>query len=198
MDHTYPIHFADQLRQQLRALRKHRGMTQARLGQILGVSQARVAEIEANPGLVNLDQMLKVFSALDLTLSLTENLPVLAPTVEEQPFAGNPTGPTKPATKPKAALAAGQRYNEYSVGPRYSVNNPRADYNAKQIRRVADNTQSNAPASPDASRADPSLKSALNKTVNPEAGQSREPGIKSDAQPTPPRGFNFQTKKGSW
>ncbi len=72
MSPFYPIRFADQLRQHLRGLRKKRGFTQAKLGQVLGVSQARIAEIEANPGLVNLDQLLQVFSALGVSLSLEE------------------------------------------------------------------------------------------------------------------------------
>lgn len=70
---TYPIRFSDQLRQHLKGLRKKRGLTQARLGQLLGVSQARIAEIEANPGLVNLDQLLQLFSALGVTFFLEEH-----------------------------------------------------------------------------------------------------------------------------
>ncbi|MEC4721779.1 helix-turn-helix domain-containing protein [Noviherbaspirillum sp. CPCC 100848] len=68
----YPIRFSDQLRQHLKGLRKKHGYTQAQLGQLLGVSQARIAEIEANPGLVNLDQLLQIFSVLGATLSLEE------------------------------------------------------------------------------------------------------------------------------
>lgn len=72
MSTAYPIRFADQLRQHLKGLRKKHGITQAKLGQLLGVSQARIAEIEANPGLVNLDQLLQVLSALGAALSLEE------------------------------------------------------------------------------------------------------------------------------
>lgn len=66
MDH--PIKMAEQLRQQLRALRKTRGLTQAQLGEAIGVTQARVVEIEANPGVVNLQQIMKVLNALGATL----------------------------------------------------------------------------------------------------------------------------------
>lgn len=69
---TYPILFTTQLRQHLRALRKKRGLTQAQLGALVGVSQARVAEIEANPGLVSFDQLMQLFSAFDVRLSLIE------------------------------------------------------------------------------------------------------------------------------
>jgi HTH-type transcriptional regulator/antitoxin HipB len=73
----YPLRFSDQLRQHLRALRKRRGLTQAQLGSMVGVSQARIAEIEANPGLVNFDQILQLLATLGATLRLEDNSPVL-------------------------------------------------------------------------------------------------------------------------
>jgi HTH-type transcriptional regulator/antitoxin HipB len=69
----FPLHFSDQLREHLRALRKARGLTQADLGRLLGVGQARIAEIEANPGVVGLDQLMKLLSALDASLLLRDN-----------------------------------------------------------------------------------------------------------------------------
>jgi HTH-type transcriptional regulator/antitoxin HipB len=68
----YPIRFADQLKQHLRSLRKTRGMTQAQLGQKLGVKQARIAEIEAGPGVVSIDQMTKLLAALNASLVLRD------------------------------------------------------------------------------------------------------------------------------
>ncbi len=65
-----PLRFADQLRPLLRALRQQRGLTQAQLGARLGFSQARVAEIEANPGVVGVEQLMRVLAALDAGLSL--------------------------------------------------------------------------------------------------------------------------------
>lgn len=65
-----PLRFADQLRPLLRALRKQRGLTQAQLGARLGFSQARVAEIEAHPGVVGVEQLMRVLAALDAGLSL--------------------------------------------------------------------------------------------------------------------------------
>ncbi len=50
----YPIRLAEQLRPQLQALRKKCGLTQAQLGAQLGVTQARIVEIEASPGSVSL------------------------------------------------------------------------------------------------------------------------------------------------
>ncbi len=72
MINFYPLHFSAQLRQHLRALRQQAGLTQAQLGSRIGVSQARIAEIEANPGLVNLDQILQVLSALDASLLIQD------------------------------------------------------------------------------------------------------------------------------
>ena len=60
----YPLKTAEQLRQQLRSLRKKHRLTQARLGVLIGVTQARVVEIEANPGSVSLQQIMQVFHAL--------------------------------------------------------------------------------------------------------------------------------------
>lgn len=72
MDSTYPIRFTGQLRQHLRSLRKRRGLTQAQLGALVGVSQARIAEIEANPSVVSFEQLVQMLSALEVTLSLNE------------------------------------------------------------------------------------------------------------------------------
>jgi HTH-type transcriptional regulator / antitoxin HipB len=60
----YPLKTTEQLRQQLRSLRKKRNLTQARLGALIGVTQARVVEIEANPGSVSLQQIMQVLHAL--------------------------------------------------------------------------------------------------------------------------------------
>jgi HTH-type transcriptional regulator/antitoxin HipB len=68
----YPIKMAEQLRPQLQALRKKRGLTQAQLGAAIGVTQARIVEIEANPGLVSLQQIMQVLHALDAGLVINE------------------------------------------------------------------------------------------------------------------------------
>jgi HTH-type transcriptional regulator/antitoxin HipB len=60
----YALKTTEQLRQQLRSLRKKRGLTQAHLGALIGVTQARVVEIEANPGAVSLQQVMQVLHAL--------------------------------------------------------------------------------------------------------------------------------------
>jgi HTH-type transcriptional regulator / antitoxin HipB len=68
----YPLKTAEQLRQQLRSLRKKRSLTQAQLGVLIGVTQARVVEIEANPGSVGLQQILQVLAALGAGLVIRD------------------------------------------------------------------------------------------------------------------------------
>lgn len=70
---SYPVRFPDQLRQHLRTLRKARRLTQAQLGELLGVSQARVAEIEANPAVVSVEQLMRILALMDVSLALEEN-----------------------------------------------------------------------------------------------------------------------------
>lgn len=69
----YPLKTAEQLRQQLRSLRKKRGLTQAGLGALIGVTQARVVEIEAGPGSVSLQQIMQVLSALGVGLVIRDD-----------------------------------------------------------------------------------------------------------------------------
>ncbi len=66
----YPIQISSQLSEHLKSLRKEQGLTQTQLGQLLGVGQARVADIEKNPGLVRVDQLLQILHALDARLAL--------------------------------------------------------------------------------------------------------------------------------
>ncbi len=70
MANDFPISISAQLREHLRALRKQQHLTQAQMGQRIGVSQARIAEIEANPGAVSVEQMLLLLSTLGASLHL--------------------------------------------------------------------------------------------------------------------------------
>jgi HTH-type transcriptional regulator/antitoxin HipB len=96
---VFPVRFPDQLRQHLRALRKRHGLTQAQLGALIGVSQARIAEIEANPGLVNFEQLMKLLSVLGASLTLQEE--AVAPVATRAPAAkASKPKATKPQPKP--------------------------------------------------------------------------------------------------
>ncbi|MBI3345806.1 MAG: helix-turn-helix transcriptional regulator [Burkholderiales bacterium] len=64
----YPVALSSQVKQYLRSLRKSRGLTQSDLARRLGVGQSRVADIEANPGAVSVDQLLQVLAVLNAQL----------------------------------------------------------------------------------------------------------------------------------
>jgi HTH-type transcriptional regulator / antitoxin HipB len=65
---NYPVNASIQLRAVLRALRKSRNLTQAQVGDLLGVNQKRVARIENAPGLTSFDQIAKLVAALGARL----------------------------------------------------------------------------------------------------------------------------------
>ena len=68
----YPVNTPQQLRAILRSLRVSRGLTQAQLGQKLGVSQKRVARIEAAPEVTAFDQIARIVSILGCQLVVDE------------------------------------------------------------------------------------------------------------------------------
>ena len=61
---NYPVNTSIQLRAVLRALRQSRNLSQAEVGQLLGVNQKRVARIENAPGLTSFDQISRLVAAL--------------------------------------------------------------------------------------------------------------------------------------
>lgn len=67
---SYPIQTPTQLSSHLRAFRTERGLSQAALGVMLGLSQARIARIEADPLSISVRQFLSLVSALGLRISL--------------------------------------------------------------------------------------------------------------------------------
>lgn len=85
----YPLRLSSQLKPHLKALRQQRGLTQAELGRRLGLSQVRIAEIEANPGVVSVDQLLRIIGELGGLLVVREAAPAQAPApVAPAPRAG--------------------------------------------------------------------------------------------------------------
>jgi HTH-type transcriptional regulator / antitoxin HipB len=66
----YLLQSPTQLSSHLRALRKARGLSQAQLGALLGVGQARMARIEQAPEAVSVEQIFKVLSVLGVQLVL--------------------------------------------------------------------------------------------------------------------------------
>ena len=79
----YPIVLSTQLRQHLRSLRKARGLTQADLAARLGVVQSRVADIEADPSAVSVEQLLKVLTILNAQLVVRDSDPTPGLTAQD-------------------------------------------------------------------------------------------------------------------
>lgn len=59
-----------QLSDHLRSFRKARGLTQAQLGKLAGIHQARIAKIERDPRPVSVGQLLQLLAALEVRVLL--------------------------------------------------------------------------------------------------------------------------------
>lgn len=96
----YTIQLPAQLATHLRALRKAKGLSQAQLGELLGIDQTRVAKIERNPRSISVEQLFKILTTLGVRMVLSP-LPTIkgSLTVTLQPVTGSATatvGPTPP------------------------------------------------------------------------------------------------------
>jgi HTH-type transcriptional regulator / antitoxin HipB len=69
---VFPVDTPQQLRTILRSLRQSRGLTQEQLGQMLGVSQKRIARIEAAPEVTAFDQIARMVAAMGCRLVIEE------------------------------------------------------------------------------------------------------------------------------
>jgi transcriptional regulator with XRE-family HTH domain len=72
----YLVQTPHQLQDQLRALRRAKGLTQKQLSVMLGVDQTRISDIENKPGAVNVAQFLRLLAALDVRIVLSSH-PIL-------------------------------------------------------------------------------------------------------------------------
>ena len=68
----YPLETSQQLSALLKALRHSRALTQAELGERLGVNQKRIARIEAAPGVTSFDQISRLVALMGHRLVLEE------------------------------------------------------------------------------------------------------------------------------
>ncbi len=84
---NYPISTVAQLKAVLRALRKDQQLSQAELGQRIGVNQKRVARIEASPGVTSFDQIARITSALGARIVIQRD--------DHEPTATGATGAKK-------------------------------------------------------------------------------------------------------
>lgn len=141
----YPIALGNQLREHLRALRQARGLTQAALGELLGVKQARIAEIEANPLAVSVEQLLRVVAALNSRLLIEDNA---APPVTE-----NPLSPSRSAAAAKRALetrepSSGSTQPAFPSAARKVVGARAAQRRSGKVETDAPTDKSDSPSPP--------------------------------------------------
>ena len=61
---NYPVDTPPQAKAVLRALRHSHGLSQAQVGESMGLSQKRIARIEAAPGRASFDQITKLVAVL--------------------------------------------------------------------------------------------------------------------------------------
>jgi HTH-type transcriptional regulator / antitoxin HipB len=66
----YLIQTPAQLSAHLRSLRKAQGLTQAQLGDRVGLDQTRIAKIERDPRLVSVGQLLRILAVLSVRVVL--------------------------------------------------------------------------------------------------------------------------------
>lgn len=59
-----------QLASHLRSLRKARGLTQAALGELVGLDQTRIAKIERDPQLVSVRRLMAILAVLKVRILL--------------------------------------------------------------------------------------------------------------------------------
>jgi HTH-type transcriptional regulator/antitoxin HipB len=95
MPSTFPVRFPDQLRQHLRAMRKKQSLTQAQLGALVGVSQARI---------VSFEQLMKLLSVLRVSVILSEGV---SPLVDAA--AASPKVTAQPRSSPERSKSRGAR-----------------------------------------------------------------------------------------
>ncbi|MDH6594609.1 HTH-type transcriptional regulator/antitoxin HipB [Variovorax sp. TBS-050B] len=69
---TFPIETPQQMRTLLKAMRQANQLTQTELGTRLGVSQKRIARIEAEPGVTSFDQLARLVAAMGYRFVLEE------------------------------------------------------------------------------------------------------------------------------
>jgi HTH-type transcriptional regulator/antitoxin HipB len=91
----YPILAASQVSQQLRALRKARGLSQAELGKRLGLSQSRIARMERAPTQISVDALLQMLAVLKVRMVLSDNAAPPAGPADASQASAKPSTPSQ-------------------------------------------------------------------------------------------------------
>ena len=172
----YAIQLPTHLREHLRALRKERGLTQAALGRLLGVGQARIAEIENNPGVVSIDQLMRVLSALQTSLILRDEV-----------------------AQSERHTAAKQRSDRVTQRPPTASLTPLAPHTVKGLPmdqwQPHPLTEENRQPPTTTVIGGDSFEGAMAPVGEQVHGS---PGLRAEIAPTPRRSFIARPKKGSW
>lgn len=209
MPANYPIRFSAQLRQHLRALRKKHGLTQAQVGDLIGVSQARIAEIEATPGLVSFEQMLQLLSALGVTLSLQEE-PAASLALERLKLVKHAGKKRQPRTSDlKAEYGQPPRQRTSDLASTYSFNLPSGDWSTYHLRKGSSPSQRSVLVSSAVPKAGVTIPGQSGEKVEKDRDyrshetdsvlkELRMHNPDKDVLPTSRRNFVIRQKKGSW
>jgi HTH-type transcriptional regulator/antitoxin HipB len=179
----YAIQLPTQLREHLRALRKERGLTQTALGRLLGVGQARIAEIENNPGVVSIDQLMRVLSALQTSLILRDEVArserhTAAKRGSDRVTQRPPTASLAPLTPLAPHAVKGLPMDQWQPHPLTDENRQAPTATATAVVIGGD-----------------SLEGAMSPVGEQVHGS---PGPGAEIAPTPWRSFIARPKKGSW
>lgn len=195
MADSYPLRFADQLRQHLRALRKRRGLTQSQLGKLIGVSQARIAEIEANPGAVSVEQMMQLLSTLGSTLVLQEDEQV------SYPFALKVTakrGSNKTRFAVKQFKQPSGAMHFVSSAPKFTFNTPSGQWYSHVLRHAATNGPVTSvvvsPPIKEKRKTDNKSDDSTHKNLQEQQRLNQDEEVAATSH----RNFVIRPKKGSW
>ena len=78
----YPLHSPAQLATYLQSLRKEKQLTQTQLGEMLGVTRARVSEIEVDPSNIGFTQLQRILHLLGARLVIEASGPQREPTAD--------------------------------------------------------------------------------------------------------------------
>ncbi len=105
----YALNFPEQLSLHLKSLRKAAGLSQARLAQLLGVTQSRVAAIEKDPATVSLGQFMEILQLLGAELVMRTQV------AHPQRMTSHSTPP--PAQTPRPVATKKARLPATDMGP---------------------------------------------------------------------------------
>ncbi|MDO9050776.1 MAG: helix-turn-helix transcriptional regulator [Methylotenera sp.] len=102
-----------QIKTHLKSLRNSKGWTQQMLADKMGLSQSRIVQIESNPELVSIDQLIHLFNILGVSMSLevpsTDNLSplqTLPPTPKSKKLRGQKVNTSINESKVAASLSS--------------------------------------------------------------------------------------------